>query len=153
MGSGKGKTRRVGAAATRADLVVFEQSLWQDFVSDSGLGDTPLAQYYLGRNVRRYKGSEFERVLNELFADAVAVGAITLPPSYRAEYFIFAVEEKDKFPKDECDYYTTVLSRNGAKVPKQLRTYLGNLNIPLGSELVDVVLKEMASSAVRLLVG
>src|ERR1017187_6209721 len=107
MGSGRGKNRRAAALiVTRQDQVLFGQGLlknpvvydpaaWQDFVRESELGSVPIAEYYLGRNAQHYTGPEHEKVMDELFADAVAVGAITLPPSYKAQSFTFAVAGGD----------------------------------------------------------
>ena len=115
MGSGKGKTKRARTVApTRPRLaagsnarkseagpkspkptagakkqldVGFYRGRWDRFVADSGLHDKSLYGYYLG-NVPDYPDeAENEKVLAELFADAVDLGAITLPSPYKVEDF------------------------------------------------------------------
>ena len=115
MGSGKGKTRRTsglqpgsritsGAPQLRAQTqkttwspppYIYEDSFdkWTEFVHDSGLEGTNYFKYYLGddysvNNSATWTVPNMEKAFNELFEDAVAIGAIELPQSYVAEDFL-----------------------------------------------------------------
>ena len=91
MGSGKGKTRRVQTQVPTPILqglnkdVAFYLDRWDKFVADGRLGRVPLYKYYLGNASPGV--AECEGVPQELFTDAVTVGAITLPKPYKAEDF------------------------------------------------------------------
>ena len=80
MGAGRGKTRRAQAVVILSGLkkVIFDEEKWNEFLKTSKLTDVKLSQYYL-RGVSCRTGVEYEKVFNELFADAVAVNAIVLP--------------------------------------------------------------------------
>ena len=109
MGSGKGKSRRASASAPSAAVadqrVVWDEDKWNSFVRNTGLdydgvngmpGDgVKLEHYYLGEREEGVSErgedivADFVRMYAELFADAIAVGAISLPVPYKAEDFEF----------------------------------------------------------------
>src|ERR1039458_6961751 len=117
MGSGQGKSRRgqtvkpqledqavrlpdlvsearPGTKAQTITRTTLTERNWVDFLSSGGLEQVRVYQYYLGGNVKRkYSVDEHERVVGELFRDAVEVGAITLPSKYDREDFEFRSEE------------------------------------------------------------
>src|ERR1035437_4932500 len=64
---------------------------WTRFVNSSGLEKINLHEYYLGEELLQITNDDYAKLLTELFADAVAVGAIVLPRLYKAEDFLFEV--------------------------------------------------------------
>src|ERR1022692_21084 len=92
MGSGKGKSRRAKASAGTADHVAYNTSKWRKFTNSEGLWGMRVYDYYLGEGNDRYPTKEeHEKVMGELFRDAVDVGAFTLPSPYKAEDFVFQI--------------------------------------------------------------
>ena len=93
MGSGRGKTRRVqssaGLAAQAIPHLLFDKGEWDEFVDGHDLVFVNLYEYYLGRPGNHIDSSETKKVMDELFADAVAVGAIVLPDDYGVDDFEF----------------------------------------------------------------
>src|ERR1017187_8560061 len=99
MGSGKGKTRRVQAvlatlpaecAPAWAEEAVLDKSKWSDFVKNSDMVRTKVYPYYLGKSASSppdYCNADHEKVVTELLADFVAVGAMVLPAPYTVEDF------------------------------------------------------------------
>ena len=63
---------------------------WNEFVTSGGLRKVPLNKYYLesgfGGSGSAYP-AKCEEVLSELFADAVAIGAVVLPAPYTVDNF------------------------------------------------------------------
>ena len=114
MGSGRGQSRRARTSLARVDLqddgqptpgsivraalpLTFDGKKWQSFVDDNGLRNINVTKYYLGS----YPASPMmishrEKVITELFKDAVAVGAIVLPPNCIAHDFEFKVTDWKK---------------------------------------------------------
>src|ERR1039458_5086384 len=97
MGSGAGKTRRTRASSSpfwekskRKAVPAFHEDRWEAFVNDGKLSNISLWKYYLGNKSEWVKRYSYENLATELFADAVAVGAITLPDPYEANDFQFA---------------------------------------------------------------
>src|ERR1035437_5318841 len=94
MGSGKGKTRRAQAIKfDDLDAVAeatSDRNKWSKFVEAGHLKGVKIYQYYLGDASRKaYSDVAREKLTRELFIDAVAVGALTLPAKYSAEDFAF----------------------------------------------------------------
>ena|ERR1035437_6652014 len=94
MGAGKGKSRRslsVSApAAQKVEAVTLQRETWKNFVKSSGLENTNLYDYYLGAGNRQASdAAQYEKIVTELFSDAVSVGAILLPEPYQADDFRF----------------------------------------------------------------
>ena len=106
MGSGKGKARRaqniraqiVGQAQPAQTTSSFDSKFWQEFVTTSGARAQLLTKYYLGdKNLTSVSGSskavsqtrvkEWEKSFQELFSDAIEVGALKLPLGYSATDF------------------------------------------------------------------
>src|ERR1035437_6868886 len=92
MGSGKGKTRRAKAVAppTITQGVLYDQRKWREFVGSHELQHVTVRDYYLGGTVSP-SAADYARMFSELFQDAVAVGAITLPAPYQAEDFTLTI--------------------------------------------------------------
>src|ERR1035437_9366324 len=94
MGSGKGQARRARAVQTSAQLAkaVWHEERWGEFVKSSGIAKTKAFSYYLGKGHTRWQTeSDAAQVTEELFGDAVGVGAIVLPSGYEVEDFKFEV--------------------------------------------------------------
>src|ERR1022692_4702623 len=105
MGSGKGAVRRSQTVKLRPNahagendpawkfpgVVGYEPDKWTEFVSGGVLGPVRVDKYYLGRIPRPKKNGDYEKIIAELFADAISVGAVVLPSPYVAEDFEFIV--------------------------------------------------------------
>ena len=104
MGSGRGKNRRSQATTTPAAkgkrkprwAEVFNESIWNEFVIDGDLKNYNLYKYYgvldaSGNAPQQPSHADYEKVITELFADAVAIGAIALPSPHKAEDFAFKI--------------------------------------------------------------
>jgi hypothetical protein len=109
MGSGKGKTRRansnftdasttaaniVAASTTPYDDQVIKENpqKWNEFVKTCELQDIKLIQYYLGKNSSAPTNANYGKITEELFADMITSGTITLPNQHSAKNFTFKVE-------------------------------------------------------------
>ena len=93
MGAGRGKTRRAKTlAATRVSpQAIFENVKWHEFLEEGGLTKQKIHQYYLGGKAPNDNDeARMRELVTEIFNDAVAVGAITLPKPYTAADFVFA---------------------------------------------------------------
>ena len=105
MGSGKGQSRRVQSAVSSSAFpsVRCDSSQWAKFVRSIDLREMSLRDYYgIVLPPGFLMGGALDRVLQELFRDAVAVGAIALPSFYHAEDFEFAVSAVDPNRVGEC---------------------------------------------------
>ena len=120
MGSGKGKSRRgravrpqmntqtvaaPGTLTARDEVrwlrimraskleVGFDMDVWRRFIAANGLSKVNVYKYYQVsvNSALPLRLADYERVLTELFADAVTVGAIVLPGAYKPEDFEFRV--------------------------------------------------------------
>ena len=60
---------------------------WDEFVRSNGLEEVKVYHYYLGSTPDEITEEVYEKLLSNLFADAAAVGALTLPSPYRPEDF------------------------------------------------------------------
>ena len=65
---------------------------WGEFLNESGLTAVRLHQYYLGQAPPLLYGSDYRKLLSELLADAVAVGAIVIPSPYTLADFQLAIQ-------------------------------------------------------------
>ena len=82
------KSSKSADGAKKQELDVgFYRGRWDRFVTDSGMQNKSLYGYYLGYCPDYPDEAENEKVLAELFADAVDLGAITLPSPYKLEDF------------------------------------------------------------------
>ena len=112
MGAGKGKSKRVSASKTRleakspaapsrarvlsigdsgAQSVVLSRNAWVRFVKNSGLEGVGLHEYYFGGEQSRLTDAQYVKVLGDLLADAVSVGAIVIPSPHKPEDFVITV--------------------------------------------------------------
>src|ERR1035437_3437467 len=102
MGSGKGQARRTQVVyQTQPALTVpCDQDKWLKFVQESGLTGVKVYKYYLGEKAKKtYTDAEHGKVLAELFADAVAVGAVALPKPSTLADFEFLVDSSSQNPR------------------------------------------------------
>ena len=98
MGAGKGKSRRAQSNLSTENetgvSVVSQPKKWEEFVYDGGLQDVCLYDYYHGAGSRNQcSPAEYKMIVGELFADAVAVGALSLPNPWKADDFEFEVKD------------------------------------------------------------
>lgn len=124
MGSGQGKARRAhryGAQPVRLNsygpavnvnstINFFEEAdydfgKWVEFTRESGMERTRVYSYYLGRNhlgqeIKVPTPTHLEKLVTELFVDAVGTGAITLPGKYKVEDFEFKMKQ-DGSPRSQ----------------------------------------------------
>ena len=101
MGSGKGRSRRVlvsqpGTAKASQKKTSFQGEVWGRFLHDSKITHYNLYKYYglpMENRLRQTPTVEdYEKVFTELFADAVAIGVITLPSPWTLEDFRFKMK-------------------------------------------------------------
>lgn len=109
MGSGKGVNKRAQAQVLGD---VFSSSPWQrsrtslrchpnkweQFVTDANIRACPLTNYYLGADGERTPDenlakAEYDVLVQEFFADAVAAGALDVPTEHSKEDFHWYLEE------------------------------------------------------------
>src|ERR1022692_3804000 len=77
--------------ATTQEDVLFTSTPWEKFIRESGLRFVHLNEYYLGSETEDLTASDYEKLLTELVADAVVVGAMVLPAQYEAKDFLFTM--------------------------------------------------------------
>ena len=130
MGAGKGKARRGQVTVSSGEAIfAMDMNKWQDFVSGSGLEGVTLREYYVEDftvNALGISPGAYTKIIAEIFADAVAIGAIVLPKPYKADDFEFrhillgqyAVHLKGR-PGEE-EKFATLVNANSA-LPDGLR--------------------------------
>src|ERR1017187_6825908 len=98
MGAGQGKTNRTQARPSglrhpprmkRKHAPEFHREEWSGFVDAGDLHNVKFWRYYLGEGDIQAVPGNYEKIANELFRDAVTLGAITLPGKYKADDFQF----------------------------------------------------------------
>jgi hypothetical protein len=96
MGAGKGKSKRAQStlpAALNSTTVSYNEDAWARFVHEIDWAGTHVYDYYLCQNdIWEHTSEEHEKVATELFADAVDVGALILPPGCTSKEFQFKIE-------------------------------------------------------------
>ena len=72
---------------------IFNSGAWNDFVNGAGLERVRMDRYYLGKalpgNLTKRTQLGCEKLLTNLFADAILAGAVVLPGPYSYEDFVF----------------------------------------------------------------
>src|ERR1039458_2453749 len=91
MGSGKGRSRRTQVVGAAAKQVTFEIAKWDGLLEDMGVSNVNLHQYYLGGAPQHMTNAGYEKLIAELFSDAVLAGAIILPSGRNVDDFEFLV--------------------------------------------------------------
>ena len=140
MGSGQGRTRRSRAATARLNApaasspsdvptrgAVFNRQKWQVFLRESDLEGMSLHKYYLGKKDSHVPDYQLEKVVTELFADAVEVGAIILPSPYKPADFEFKVKASDGFGLDSSRIDVSLLGKPHIFSTVAPTTYLGSV--------------------------
>ena len=136
MGSGRGKTRRAQQVQHATDSapgafthMTVDEEKWDNFTRNCDLANLGIYNYYLGQKapltifqVQELAADEHMKIVRELFADAVSVGAITLPEPYKAEDF-----ELQPSP----DYDDEVLIK--MKGNPELTKIVQNVSLPLSA--------------------
>ena len=115
MGSGKGKARRVNAAAQSTAT----RASWSKFVKESRVARISVYQYYLGAAPPTPTKEDHERVTAELLSDAVDLGMVKLSPLYGIESFKFKEVETQTPPmsvRRKIEVSLKVRLRKGAAI-------------------------------------
>src|ERR1035437_6927799 len=111
MGAGRGQSRRAQAAALQqGKLMGVDDEKWVEFVSGSNSQGVSLRDYYCPGVKKPFGPKDLEKVVTELFADMVSVGAITLPRGKVTADYAFKVTRKGRTDMLQID----VRSRSGA---------------------------------------
>jgi hypothetical protein len=92
MGSGKGQTRRAQTKFPAGEETLTDMAKWDEFTRSIGMEEVNLYEYYLEEKPDRQDDSAREKVVNELFTDAITVGAISLPIPYTPNDFELKVK-------------------------------------------------------------
>ena len=106
MGAGKGKTKRAQAPTTkrapapsakspsRAHEVKLDLDKWREFAISTGITHENLHRYYLEEDYVQglQQPENYEKVMTELFADLIEIGALTLPEPFTTEDFVFETD-------------------------------------------------------------
>lgn len=170
MGSGKGKARRVQTASVKAVSATatiprtkYDRRVWSQFVKDSELKSLSLREYYLGSyenpNPKTWGYLTEEsvtvdgslKILTELFADAVDVGAIILPPPYNAADFEFAWDHSSTLGRVSPHFFVSLTDKSCLPVSFEERA--NSFFSPLwrmGDTYADTMLGEIASALTNL---
>ena len=146
MGSGQGKARRAKAPIIAAQgQATYQKSPWDEFLRDNELMSVGVAQYYLGYRPQVPTKVEYNKVLNEIFADLVAVGAIVLPGSYLAKDFRFALASPWQTPKNKKPRLQPVdiYLKGNLQVGAHVLSGLVDLGVPLSSVPINLLLIQM----------
>ena len=150
MGSGKGRTRRAQAVATplNPDMSAFSEKSWDEFVASTGIKTTKLFRYYLGDDVALPSDSQYEKLVDEMFADMVSVGAIVLPRPYESRDFVFKMEKPS--------YYKQMVVRLKSKPEQDAQivfnpTYSLNKNITMAGYGTSDAVRRVYRAIVALL--
>lgn len=80
---------------TPANGALFASQKWSDFLTSTGIADIELFEYYFGSTPATVKIEHFNKLIQEVFLDAVDAGAIQLPQKIKAEDFGFFFMRRD----------------------------------------------------------
>jgi hypothetical protein len=154
MGAGRGKTRRASAVLAnptpemRSEQVLCRPDEWDAFVSNVRLRKDNLHRYYLGEEPLQVTHEDYAKILTELFADAVQVGAIVLPEGYNAESFQLAVIHDEYTAQMKAE-----LSLKSQPSRKEFIYYFSHYISPratLSDSAIKYVLQQIAQNAQKL---
>ena len=157
MGSGRGKTRRAKtgifpSSTTKSGFptATYEPAKLEEFLRRSAVADVNTYEYYLGPerayapvNERQRPDVDHEKVLAEVFADAVEVGAIVLPDSYATEDFSFRMV--DDVNDNVYDRQFDVVLKDRPEHEAPLSKMLDSINplVSMRSGGVDITVERM----------
>ena|ERR1035437_3658498 len=97
MGAGRGQTRRAQATALQPGrLMGVDDEKWVEFVFGSNSQGVSLRDYYCPGAKKQFGPKDLEKVVTELFADMVSVGAIVLPRGKVTADYAFRVTRKGR---------------------------------------------------------
>jgi hypothetical protein len=92
MGSGRGQQRRARINAVASEAA-YDKKVWEEFAQAEGIADLKLYEYYLDGDAswigedKQLADAPAEKIINELFSDAVEIGALVLPAGYTRDDF------------------------------------------------------------------
>jgi hypothetical protein len=72
--------------------VVYHAEKWDELSLNNDLEHMQLHEYYLGKAAPDYDDNKEQEMLNEMFADAVDIGAINFPKPYEKDDFELKIE-------------------------------------------------------------
>ena len=136
MGAGTGKTRRGKAVAAQAQAT-YNKFAWDEFLNDNGIAKVGVAKYYLGHDVQGPSEAEYNKVLCEIFADLVSVGAIVLPSPYKAEDFKFKLAPP--INRNASRYPIDIYLKNRLQIGANIISGVTDLNVPLSSVPINLL--------------
>ena len=94
------KSKKTAKPPSKKAGAAYNGKLWTEFVRSQELEETTLPCYYLGSRRKKVHGdTERSKIVQELFQDAVEVGAISLPTTYAANDFELITENIAGLPK------------------------------------------------------
>ena len=163
MGTGKGKTRRAQAglspealaerALALAKEATYDRGIWSEFVKSSDMMTAKVYPYYLGKSASSppdYTFADHEKVVTELLADFVAVGALTLPSPYTADDFGIKMTDGNH----SWNQYCTVIVKRYPSLKTQWTTFRYHLGhtASLDNEMVRYTLGQIFKGVESLLI-
>ena len=96
MGAGKGNARRARASISPTIRPLgVDRDVWREFLESHDLEDVMVADYYSVNHDGLFAAEDHEKIIENVFADMVAVGAIVLPEQYAVEDFRFEMLDND----------------------------------------------------------
>ena len=149
MGSGKGQTRRARTSTPAPQPLPVAGELkqkWAEFISDSELQMVSLYQYYLRKSSRKILYVDYERVVSELFQDAVAVGAIVLPSAHSVEDFEFKLDISQAGYTTQHRLMMRLTNRTGTSLQLLSPYYYLDPDVTMESANVVIFLEDMQKS-------
>ena len=102
------KAQRVIPQATIPQVIkfdtLFDKGKWDEFVVGAGLEGLRLDSYYLGKATKNLTPQDCEKLFLNLLSDAVSVGAISFPNTYKLEGFTFKAVREKRGPYTKLDF-------------------------------------------------
>ena|ERR1035437_2933334 len=152
MGAGQGKTRRASGLQPTTEPAVIgtmvDERAWKTFVAQSLPPSTKLFSYYLGKDAATSESIDYQKLVSELFADAVAVGAVLLPAPLTADKFEFSTYRNSG--REQLTIRAADRSVEREPFLFNPHTYFGK-NTPLDAWYVIRSLKEIALAVNKIL--
>ena len=157
MFASRPRTKTFGAVFARsASRIVhtrtntsLEKTKWAKFVKKGKLQNMNVYHYYLGRTPGQVSEAEREKILDELFKDAVAVGALLLPRDYEAKDFRLSIvpDQPEQMQRIEI----VLKKQPRLEQPRLMPYYFIDRRNNLGHEHVLLTLDQVAAGIDRLL--
>ena len=146
---------------TKIKPAAFYRRKWEEFVADNSLADVLLCDYYLGGSLPAgQRGwASHEKLLAELFKDAMAVGAVVLPSPYMADDFGFEIRVAKRCTVMSQPIYTTLKTaphlgahNNGKLEQHSSSQYYLAKRCTMSESNIPMMLQNMVEAAYELIV-